>query len=66
MTHDLVPEVIIFATFLLLKIEKHLLSKSCSELTLKPKQKKISDMTNDHDPWVTIFNYFSTLDIKWS
>ena len=37
MTHDLDPEVIIFTTFLLLNIEKPLLSKSCSELTLKPK-----------------------------
>ena len=45
MTHDLDPEVIIFITFLLLKIEKHVLSKICSELTLKPKSKKISDMT---------------------
>ena len=40
MTHDLDPEVINFTTFLLLKTEKHVLSKSCSELTLKPKYKK--------------------------
>ena len=62
MTHDLDPEVINFTTFLLLKTEKHVLSKSCSELTLKPKYKKNSDMTLHHDPLDTIFNYFIILD----
>ena len=36
-TNDLEPGVIIFINFLLLKIEKHAMSKSCSELTLKLK-----------------------------
>ena len=40
MIHDLDPEDINFTTFLLLKTKKHVLSKSCSELTLKPKYKK--------------------------
>ena len=46
MTHYLDPGVIIFITSLVLKIEKHFLSKSCSELTLK-QIKKISGMTHN-------------------
>ena len=37
---------LILQLFLLLKTKKHVLSKSCSELTLKPKSKKISDMNH--------------------
>ena len=40
MTHDLDPKVIIFITFLLLEIEKYVLSKGCSELTLRLKSNK--------------------------
>ena len=40
MTHDLDPGVIIFVTFLLLKIEKHVLNKICSELILKVKSEQ--------------------------
>ena len=53
MTHDLDPGVIIFVTFLLLKIEIHVLSKNCSELFLKlksKKKKKNSAVTHDLDP----------------
>ena len=61
MTHDLDPGVIIIITSLVLKIENHFLSKSCSELTLNLKSKENSDMT--HDPINQVFQvsqFFNT------
>ena len=46
MTHDLAPGFHYFYNFFTIKIQKHVLSKSCSELALKPNSKKVSDMTH--------------------